>query len=509
MKTRFRPISNILSLPRHAAFITVSLAALSVVPSHPARAEGPIQPGMQLQNAPNLVGLVKLVKPAVVSITAQIRPGADDEGHYDDGGQSPQSAMPFPFPFPFPFAPPSSQRLIEARGSGFIISPDGYVVTNNHVVKNATKVTVTLDDGATFPAKIIGRDSKSDVALLKLKIADKLPFIQLGNSDSVQPGEFVVAVGNPYGLGGTVTSGIVSALGRDLGAGPYDDFIQVDAPINHGNSGGPLFDQSGKVIGMNTAIISPSGGSIGIGFAIPSNTVKDVVNQLRKTGHVTRGYLGITVQRISPTLAKALGLPDRIPGAAPTGALVSNVIAGGPAEHAGIHSGDIIVSINGVKVRNEHDVVMQTVANKPGTDIDIQLLRDGKTQNVKARVGDFPKNGESVSSDSENSDGAGSTKLGVSLSPLTDDIRHQLGVDRSIKGAVVSAVTPGSPAEQAGIRPGDIVQYVDHTAISTPEAATSAVRAVLRKNKPVLLRIYRDGQRIFVAIAQSNSQDDE
>lgn len=509
MKTRFRPISKHLSISKNLALMTVPLVALSAVIPPRAYADGPIKPGAQLQNAPDLVGLVKAVKPAVVSITARIRVGADDQGNFDDNGQSPQSAMPFPFPFPFQFAPPTGQRMVEARGSGFIISQDGYVVTNNHVVKNATKVTVTLDDGSSFPAKIIGRDSKSDVALLKIKTADKLPFIRLGNSDNVQPGAFVVAVGNPYGLGGTVTSGIVSALGRDLGAGPYDDFIQVDAPINHGNSGGPLFDQNGDVIGMNTAIISPSGGSIGIGFAIPSNTVKDVVNQLQKTGHVTRGYLGVTVQRISPTMAKALGLTNPSPGIAPTGALVANVIAGGPADHAGIRSGDIITSVNGVKVKNDHDVVMQTVANKPGSRIVIQVLRDGKTQSIKARVGSFPKNGDAASSDSDNADDAGSTKLGVSLSPLTDDIRHQLGVDRSVKGAVVSAVTPGSPAEQAGIRSGDIVQSVDRKPITNPEAATMAVRGVLRKNKPVLLRIYRDGLRIFVAIAQNNSQDDE
>lgn len=282
--------------------------------STPARAEADsvIKPNTPTsQRIPDFVSLVKQVKPAVVSITSMIRADAV-EG--DNGGMG---GMPFPFPFPFQMMPQPSHQTIEARGSGFLISADGYVVTNNHVVKGATKVTVTLDDGTTLPAKVVGRDGKTDLALLKVTTSEKLPFIELGESDDVQPGEWVIAVGNPYGLGGTVTAGIVSARGRDINEGPYDNFIQVDAPINRGNSGGPLFTQDGKVVGVNTAILSPSGGgSIGIGFAIPSDTVRNVVEQLRKTGHVVRGYLGVNAQVISPVMARALGLPaPATPGA--------------------------------------------------------------------------------------------------------------------------------------------------------------------------------------------------
>lgn len=245
---------------------------------------GAIKPQSTVQALPNFVSLVKEVKPAVVSITAHIKADVAEQeeggpmGQGGGGGGSMQE-MPFPFPFPFQMMPQQQQpnRTVEARGSGFIISSDGYVVTNNHVVNGATKVSVTLDDGTTLPAKVIGRDPKTDVALLRVKPTGKLPFIELGDSDDVQPGEWVIAVGNPYGLGGTVTAGIVSALGRDLHSGAYNDFIQIDAPINHGNSGGPLFTQDGKVVGINSMIISPNGGgSIGIGFAIPSNTVKSV-----------------------------------------------------------------------------------------------------------------------------------------------------------------------------------------------------------------------------------------
>ncbi|WP_025814044.1 trypsin-like peptidase domain-containing protein, partial [Komagataeibacter kakiaceti] len=308
--------SNTISSRRFRGHLLASLVAGTVAGGclstvTPARADdsGVIRPDTQIQQLPNFVNLVKQVKPAVVSITARIK----DPDMSEEAGAG---GMPggFPFPFPFQMMPQQGHQTVEARGSGFVISADGYVVTNNHVVKGASKVTVTLDDGTALPAKIVGRDSKTDIALLKVSPSGKLRFIELGDSDKVEPGEWVVAVGNPYGLGGTVTAGIVSARGRDIGDGPYDSFIQVDAPINRGNSGGPLFTQDGKVVGVNTAILSPSGGSIGIGFAIPSDTVKNVVDQLEKTGHVTRGYLGVTAQAITPSMASALGMKPSASG---------------------------------------------------------------------------------------------------------------------------------------------------------------------------------------------------
>ena len=301
---------------------------------------GAIQPALPNARLPDFVGLVHQVKPAVVSITSKIRE-EEPEGMGQGGNPFGGGGQQMPFPFPFGFGQQQHHpRAIEARGSGFIIDPDGTVVTNNHVVKNATSVTVTLDDGTTLPAKVIGTDPRSDLAVLRIKADHRLPFINLGDSDDAQPGSWVVAVGNPFGLGGTVTAGIVSARGRDIGEGPYDSFIQIDAAINQGNSGGTLFTQDGKVVGVNTAILSPSGGSVGIGFAIPSNTVKSVVAQLEKSGHVTRGYIGVQAQPVNAAMAKALHLPqseqdDR-------GALVATVEADSPASKAGVQPGDVI-----------------------------------------------------------------------------------------------------------------------------------------------------------------------
>ena len=318
---------------------------------------------------PDFADLVAQAKPAVVSITSKLAADPGEEG---------------PMMMPMPFGPgPGHQqgRAIEARGSGFIVDPDGTVVTNNHVVKGAKSVTVQLDDGTELPAKVIGRDSRTDLAVLKISASKPLPYIQLGDSKSVRPGEWVVAMGNPFGLGGSVTAGIISAEGRDIGAGPYDQFLQIDAPINQGNSGGPLFTQDGKVVGVNTAILSPSGGSIGIGFAIPSNTVKTVVAELEKTGHMTRGYLGVEAQSVAEAMSKALRLKQS------GGALVAGVQPDSPAARAGLEPGDVIASVNGDPVANPRDLALDVANLKPGTDAKIDLVRNGEHQTVAATIG--------------------------------------------------------------------------------------------------------------------------
>ena len=473
-------------------------------------ASGAIKPQTGVQTLPNFVNLVKQVKPAVVSITSHIKADvADEEENGPGGGGGQGGGMPFPFPFPFQMMPQQQpNRTVEARGSGFIISSDGYVVTNNHVVNGATKVTVTLDDGTTLPAKIIGRDPKTDVALLRVKPTGKLPFIELGDSDEVQPGEWVIAVGNPYGLGGTVTAGIVSALGRDLHSGAYNDFIQVDAPINHGNSGGPLFTQDGKVVGINSMIISPNGGgSIGIGFAIPSDTVKSVVSQLEKTGHVTRGYLGIEGQDISPTMAQALNLQSPEPGAPPRGTLVASVSKGSPAEKAGIKSGDVVTTLNGKPIKNGHDLAVKVVSIAPGTPATLGLLRDSKPMTVNFTVGNLSAQDHS-SGDATDSAQSGAGKLGVSLASLTPRARQELGLDDSVQGAVVADVVQGSPADQSGIRPGDIIVAVGNHVTPSPKAVVAQVHEALARKQPPLLRILRDGQQLFVAVSPNGSDDD-
>ena len=317
-----------------------SLAGLGLIPAHaqannpaPAQqaASGPIQPSGVAHPLPDFSDLAAQVSPAVVSVTVREKPTmASDEG---------AEGMPG---FPGMMAPNAPHPVMMARGSGFIIDSNGTVVTNNHVVKGAEKVSVTLSDGTELPAKVVGTDPRTDLAVIKVDAGHPLPSLKLGDSDDVKPGQWVLAVGNPFGLGGTVTAGIVSARGRDIGAGPYDSFLQVDAAINRGNSGGPLFTQDGKVVGVNTAILSPSGGSVGIGFAIPSNTVKQVTSQLIADGHVTRGFLGVETQAVTTEIAPSLGLDKDAKGA-----LIAAVTPDSPAAKAGLQPGDVLTAVDG------------------------------------------------------------------------------------------------------------------------------------------------------------------
>ncbi len=447
-------------------------------------AAAPVNPtATQAARMPDFADLVAQAKPAVVSITSKLAPDAGEDG--------PMMMM------PMPFGPGHGQpgRTIEARGSGFIVDPSGIVVTNNHVVKGAKSVTVQLDDGTNLPAKVVGRDQRTDLAVLKINASKPLPYIQLGDSKSVRPGEWVVAMGNPFGLGGTVTAGIVSAEGRDIGAGPYDQFLQIDAPINQGNSGGPLFTQDGKVVGVNTAILSPSGGSIGIGFAIPSNTVKTVVAELEKTGHVTRGYLGVEAQSVAEALSKALRLKQ------PGGALVAGVQPDSPAAKAGLEPGDVIASVNGDTVANPRDLALDVAKLKPGTDAKIDLVRNGEHQTVSATIGRMPGDEQTASAGGASGERGGQPKLGLALAPISPDLRGQLDLPDGTKGAVVAQVQPGSPAEQAGIRPGDVIVGVGAKQVGSPQEAVQAIRTAGKSDATVALRIVRDGQPAFVAVS--------
>lgn len=492
-------------------FSLALLAALPVIGAGvaplPALAQSTqIHPQMSGQGIPDFVQIVHQVKPAVVSVTAHVREN-DVQGDGDGPPSMGGGGMPFPFPFPFQMMPAPSNRTVEARGSGFIISDDGYIVTNNHVINGATKVTVKLDDGTVLPAKIVGHDAKTDIALLRVKSPTKLPYVELGNSDEVQPGQWVVAVGNPYGLGGTVTSGIISALGRDLHSGAYNDFIQVDAPINRGNSGGPLITLDGKVVGVNSMIMSPNGGgSIGIGFAIPSSTVQSVVDQLRRNGHVVRGYLGVEGQDITQTMARALNLTDATSGSPSHGVLIASVAQGGPAEKAGVKSGDVITAVNGHLVRNAHDLSVKVVSIAPGSKAQLNLLRDSKPLTLTFEVGNLTTHGQDNGRNTPNT--APSGRLGISLALLTPRTRQELGLDENVKGTVVADVAQGSPAEHAGIRPGDIIVAVGNQPTANPHAVVSLVQSALAHQQPPLLRILRDGQQLFVAVSPDGSIDD-
>ncbi len=453
---------------------------------------GPLQAAPAHANAaalPDFSDLVSRVKPAVVSITTRLQASAaDDEG---------------PMPSPFSMAPngmtpdgmPAHRHMIEARGSGFIVSPDGIIVTNNHVVHEAKSVTVTLSDGSELPAEVVGRDARTDLAVLRVKAEHPLPYVTLGDSSAVKPGQWVIAMGNPFGLGGSVTAGIVSAKGRDIGAGPYDNFIQVDAPINQGNSGGPLFTQDGTVVGVNTAILSPSGGSIGIGFAIPANLVKTVVADIETTGHVTRGYLGVAAQPVAPALRAALALPADQGG--DKGALIASVEPRSPAAKAGLKPGDVITAVDGETVADPRDLAREIAALKPGANAKIALIRNGAPAAETVTIAAQP---DSETADRASPPGAETPRVGLALQPLSPELSDQLGLPAESKGAVVAAVEPGSPAEAAGIEAGDVVVGVGTAAVDGPAAAVAAIRTAAHEHHAVALRILRHGNAAFVAI---------
>jgi serine protease Do len=445
------------------------------------------------EQLPSFTHLVAQVKPAVVSVTNYLN---QNQGQGSDQGPGARQ-LPFPFnQFPFNGMVPQ-QRAVEARGSGFIINPDGLIVTNNHVVKDARRITVTLDDGQTVPARVIGADERTDIALLKIDAHHPLPYLRLGNSDDAQPGEWVIAIGNPFGLSETVTAGIVSAIGRNIGEGPYDQFIQIDAPINEGNSGGPVLTQDGKVIGMDTAILSPNGGSIGIGFAIPSNLIKSIANDLQHYGHVTRGYIGVEAQQVSPAMAKALNLPSA------GGALIAAVEPNTPADHAGLQPGDVIRSVDGQNVNSPRDLAVDVAGIHPGDEAHLGVVRNGSEQAITLRVGTLPSQQQMAGNTQSGHQPTG--RLGLALGPLTADTAAQLDVPDGTQGAVVTQVQPGSPADQAGIQPGDVIVGVGTHSVHNVGQAASALRDAEHHDNAVALRIIHNGQPAFVAVNPTES----
>jgi serine protease Do len=475
------------TLWRRSALAAALLAstALTGLSIHAHAQPGPVNPPAAAPQAvlPDFSGLVAQVKPAVVSITTVIATQSDEPGT--------QAQLPFPFN---QMVPHGSQGIHEARGSGFIIRQDGLIVTNNHVVKDEKSVSVTLDDGTELKAKVLGSDPRTDIAVLKIDAGKPLPFIQLGNSRDVRPGEWVVAMGNPFGLGGSVTAGIVSAVSRDIGSGPYDQFIQVDAPINQGNSGGPLFTQDGKVIGMNTAIFSPTGGSVGIGFAIPSDMIRTVSQQLVSTGHVTRGYVGVGTQAVSPAMAKVLRLPQT------SGALLASVVSGSPASQAGLAPGDVIEAVNGRKVASPRDLALTVASVAPGEEAKFQVLRDGQDREITVKVGEQPAE-KSASAQQPGETPSARGQLGLALAPLTPNDRDQLQVPDGQNGVLIRAVRPGSPAEGAGLRPGDVIVGVGNRTVTSPSDTTKAIESALEgKDHAVALRVLRDGTTAFVGV---------
>jgi serine protease Do len=373
-------------------------------------------------------------------------------------------------------------------GSGFIVSSDGYILTNNHVVDKADEVTVTLLDKEQFKAKVVGTDTKIDIALIKIDTRKKLPYVALGDSDQLEVGEWVVAIGNPFALGHTVTAGIVSAKGRIIGSGPYDDFIQTDASINPGNSGGPLFNLKGEVIGINTAVIQ---GGQGIGFATPIQLAKSVLDQLKEKGKVTRGWLGVYIQRLTPETAESLGIPGR------QGALVSDVTSGGPAEKAGIRSGDVIVGFDGKEIRDQHDLPQVVALTKPGKSVEVRLLREGKETTVAVTIALMegepgkPAGGHEISKD-----------LGLTVQDITPEIAQRFEIGNT-KGVVVTGVADGTPAEDAGFNEGDIVRAILRQDKRIPVTNAAEFAKLVKKfqsDKTMLFLVERGEARILLTV---------
>jgi len=438
--------------------------------------------------------IVEKVKPAVISVRVKMeRPVASGLSEDD---------LPFPPGSPFErffrrFGTPkmpNGHEIITGQGSGFFISRDGYAVTNNHVVQNAENVQVTTDDGKSYDAKVIGTDPRTDLALIKVSGND-FPFVKLADG-TPRVGDWVLAVGNPFGLGGTVTAGIVSARGRDIGAGPYDDFIQIDAPVNKGNSGGPTFDVDGNVIGVNTAIFSPSGGSVGIAFAIPAETVKTVIAQLHDKGSVTRGWIGVQIQPVTPEIADSMGLKQA------TGALVSEPQADSPAAKAGIKSGDVITSVNDKPIRDARELARLIGTMPPGVTIKVALIRDGQDKTLTLTLGTLP-NEKQAANETDRHESPGESdvpRLGLTLAPAA----KASAADG--KGVLVTAVAEGGVAAEHGFQVGDVILDVGGRMVSTPAEVREGLSDARKGGKrSVLFRVKSGEATKFVALPLGNA----
>lgn len=486
----------------------ISVLALGAMLAVGSVATGPAAFANSAAPLTSYADIVAADKPAVVTVTVEVvQPQPEMQQGF--GGQMPPDEFfrrffgengPFPGIPMMPGGPNGGpgqgapQQRGMALGSGFIISDDGTIVTNNHVVENGTKITVTLDDGTELPATLVGTDAKNDIAVLKVEAKGKLPTVQWGDSDALRLGDPVLAIGDPFGIGTTVTSGIVSARGRDLHNGPYDDFIQVDAAINHGNSGGPLVDASGKVVGINTAIYSPNGGNVGVGFAIPSAQAEKVVEKIVAKGTIEHGFIGVQIQPVDKDVANALGLQEE------GGALVASVQPGSPAEKAGIKSGDVILKVNG-QATADPKALARTIADlAPGDMAKLDVWRAGKPEKLDLTVGKLP-GAEPASAEPGTPEASSLADLGIKVQTLSDQDAQNLGLDPGTGGVVITDVSPDGTAAAEGLAPGDVIVSVNQVPVASVEALTKALDAAKSSDRTAaLLMVERRGQPSFVAV---------
>lgn len=461
----------------------------------PVKLDQPIQ-------APSFGDVVEVVSPAVVSVRVkgEVRetvsnmepfgmPGMENlpENHplrrfFDRFGESPREE--------FRNRRPRNERRAErpiSQGSGFFISEDGYLVTNHHVIRGGSAYTVVMDDGTEIDAELVGSDERTDLAVLKVEEEREFTYVDFADDSKVRVGDWVVAVGNPFGLGGTVTAGIVSARGREIGAGVYDDFIQIDAAVNKGNSGGPAFNLSGEVVGVNTAIFSPSGGNVGIAFAIPASLAKNVVGQLIENGSIQRGWLGVQIQPVTDEIAESLGLEEA------KGALINDATAGEPADKAGIRAGDVVIAVEGESIDNPKDLARTIGDMKPNSTVEVTLWRDGKAQTIDVKLGQMTEQEEVASAEPETDQpeaDAAEAGFGLYLAPSEES-----------DGLVVTDVEPGSEAEDNGILPGDVIRSVNSKEVASVKELRDAVDAASKDGRnAVLLQVVREGANRFIAL---------
>jgi serine protease Do len=498
-----RPSTHRLTLLATAA--SIAAAAVITAPSGkgvlnalimPARAAG------ETHAPAGFADVVAKVKPAVISVKVKVEQRAQMMGMQED---EEGEAIPLPPGNPLekyfkqfgfrgmPNGMPHGKQMVTGEGSGFFISADGYAVTNNHVVDHAKTVQVTTDDGAVYDAKVIGTDAKTDLALIKVDADKNFAWVKFAQDDP-RIGDWVVAVGNPFGLGGTVTAGIISARGRDIGSGSYDDYIQIDAPINKGNSGGPAFNVNGEVIGVNTAIFSPSGGSVGIGFDIPANTAKMVVAQLKERGSVERGWLGVQIQPVTTDIADSIGLKKA------EGALVDETKATGPAAKAGIAAGDVITAINDVPVKNARDLARKIGTTAPGTSIKLTVLHKGEQKAVELTLGNMPNDEQAKADAGSDAAAKGLPRLGLTIAPAKEV------AGSGDQGVAVIEVDPSGPAAERGVKTGDVILDVGGKAVADAADVRKALNeAQTAGKKTVLMRVKRADATRFIALPLANA----